>query len=156
MGLWERLIGSSSAQERAPRHLLSELTALYREEVRLAQQLRAHADHAPHHAGSQLLRTAAEEQDRLVGLLRDAMVARGGQENDETGPIKGGKNHWTRVVHDLEDNTALLKRYTEQAIYWDPDLPDVVTVLRTLEHGKNRINAFLRDAALRADPHALD
>ena len=156
MGFWERLIGSGSAQERAPRHLLSELIAIYREEVRLARQLRDHADHAPHHAGRQMLRTAAEEQDRLVRLLRDAIVARGEQENDEPGSIKGGKNHWARVVHDLEDNTALLKRYTEQAIYWDPDLPDVVTLLRTLEHGKSRINAVLRDAALRADPHALD
>ena len=98
----------------------------------------------------------AEEQDRLVQLLHDKIVALGGEVSDNVGSLKGGKNYWARVVHDLEDNQALRQRYNEQGIYWDPDFPDVVVLYRTLEHEKARLNALLRDLALRADPHALD
>ena len=156
MGLWERLIGSGPAEENDGRRVLPELLASYGEEVRLAQQIREHADRAPHQAGAQGLRAVAEEQDRLAQLLHDEIVALGGEISDQVAPTREGKNHWARVVRDLEENQALGRHYNEQAIYWDPDLPAVVTLYRTLEKGKNRTNTLLRDIALRADPHALD
>ncbi len=69
---------------------------------------------------------------------------------------KEGQNHWSRVVHDLEDSKALTQKYNEQAIYWDPDVPDAAEFFSTLKRDKQRLNALLRDIALRADPHALD
>jgi hypothetical protein len=156
MGLWERLIGSGPAQETEAQRLLPELLASYREEVRLARQIRAHADRAPHQAGSQMLRAVAEEQDRLVQLLHDKITALGGTAGGDGGLVKEGKNHWARVVQDLKDNQALERHYNELAIYEDSNSPDVVTLLRTLQQGKSRLNALLRDIALRADPHAVD
>ncbi len=156
MGLWERLIGAGPAEEKDARHVLPELLTSYGAEVRLARQIREHADQAPHQAGAQALRALAQEQDRLAQLLHDEIVALGGEISDQVAPTRGGKNHWARVVHDLEESQALGRHYNEQAIAWDPELPDVVTLYRTLEQGKNRINALLRDIALRADPHALD
>jgi hypothetical protein len=156
MGFWQRLIGAEPGEEKDHQRLLPELLAFYREEARLARQIREHADLAPHQAGAQGLRAAAEEQDRAIQLLHDQIVALGGEVNGNIGPTKGGKNHWARVVHDLEDNQALRQRYNEQASYWDPDFPDVVALYHTLEHEKARLNALLRDIALRADPHALD
>jgi hypothetical protein len=156
MGLWERLIGTGPVEEKDARSVLPELLASHREEVRLARQIREHADHAPHQIGAQQLRAVAEEQDRLAQLLRDKIVALGGEVSDHIAPLRGGKNHWARVTRDLEDNQALRRHYNEQAIHWDPDLPDVVELYRTLGQGKTRIIAVLRDIALRADPHALD
>jgi hypothetical protein len=156
MGFWERLIGVGPSEGKDSRRLLPELLANYHEEVRLARQIREHADLAPNQAGAQTLRMAADEQDRIVQLLHDKVVAVGGEVNGAIGPTKGGKNHWARVVHDLEDNQALRQRYNEQARHWDPDFPDIVTLLRALEQEKTRLNALLRDIALRADPHALD
>jgi hypothetical protein len=156
MGLWERLIGAGPVEEQDTRRVLPELLASYGEEVRLARQIREHADHAPHQAGAQGLRAIAEEQDRLAQLLRDKIVALGEKVSDQLAPTRGGKNHWARVVRDLEENQVLARHYNEQAIHWEPDLPDVVALYRTLEQEKNHINALLRDIALRADPHALD
>lgn len=156
MGLWERLIGTGPAQEKDARSVLPELLASYREEARLVRQIREHADQAPHQIGAQRLRVVAEEQDRLAHLLRDKIVALGGEVSEPSAPIRGGKNHWARVTRDLEDTQALRRHYNEQAIHRDPDLPEVVALYRTLEQGKNRITALLRDIALRADPHALD
>jgi len=156
MGLWERLIGTGPAKENDARSVLPELLASYREEARLTRQIREHADHAPHQIGAQRLRVVAEEQDRLAHLLRDKIVALGGEVSEQIAALRGGKNHWARVTRDLEDTQALRRHYNEQAIHWDPDLPEVVALYRTLEQGKNRIAALLRDIALRADPHALD
>ncbi|MGH7962164.1 MAG: hypothetical protein ACRERD_10130 [Candidatus Binatia bacterium] len=156
MGLWECLIGSGPAQGKEASRLLPELLASYREEARLARQIRNHAEHAPNQAGTQLLQAVAEEQDQLVQLLRDKIIALGGEAVNDAGPSKGGKNHWTRVVHDIEENRVLERRYLEQATYWDPDFPDTTALFRTLEREKGRLNALLHDIALRADPHALD
>jgi len=156
MGFWERLIGAGPAEEKDPRRLLPELLVSYREECRLAQQIREHANSAPHQSGTQKLRAIAEEQDRVVQLLRDKLVTLNGEMQDSIGPIKEGKNYWSRVGHDLEDSQALRQRYNEQAIYWEPDFPEIVALYRTLEYEKSRINNLLRDVAIRADPHALD
>jgi len=156
MGLWDRLIGTGPVEKNDARSVLPELLASYGEEVRLARQIREHADHVPHQVGTQQLRAVAEEQDRLAQLLGDKIVALGGEVSDHIASLRGGKNHWARVTRDLEENQALRRHYNEQAIRWDPDLPDVVVLYRTLEQGKTRIIARLRDIALRADPHALD
>jgi len=158
MGFWQRLFAGEPLEVHNPERLLPQLLASYQEEVRLAQQLRAHADQAPHQAGAQGLRAAAEEQERLVSWLRDEIVAQGGEGNDNAGSIsiKEGKNHWARVVHDMQDNLALERRYNEQAIRYDPALPEVAALFRTLAREKGQISALLRDIASLADPHALD
>lgn len=156
MGFWERLIGSESVSERESKDLLNELLASYREEARLARQIRAHAERSPHQAGLQRLQAVAEEQDRVVQLLYDKIIALGGTPVDETGIVKEGKNHWTRVVHDLEDNHTLERYYNEQVRYWDPDLPEAASFFLTLQKEKSRLNAILRDIVIRADPHALN
>ncbi len=156
MGFWERLIGSDSAPGKDTRELVSELALSCTEEQGLARQLRAHAERAPHHAGAEQLRAVAEQQDRVVQLLQEALRARGEAATAELQPAKGGQNHWARVVHDLTDNQALMKRYGEQLAYWDPDVPDAAQLFGALERDKSRIGAALRDIALRADPHALN
>ena len=105
----------------------------------------------------------AAHQDHVVELLHNAITSHDetklqaqGDESSALPPPKNGKNHWARMVHDLEDNQILMKRYGEQGMYWDPELPDAVALFRSLEQEKSRIGAQLRDIALRADSHALD
>ena len=162
MGFWQRLIGSESEQDRDPQEFLDELAACYRQEQSLARQLRDHAERAPHQAGADQLEAVAADQDQIAQALQGALIARSqevsqaSQANTDAHPPKSGPNHWTRVVHDLEDNQALMKRYGEQVAYWDPALPDAVALFRSLEQGKSRLGALLRDIALRADSHAID
>ena len=122
----------------------------------LAKQMHAHSELSPHQAGADQLRAAAQEQERIATYLQDKIFELGGecQESDTT--PKEGQNHWARVVHDLADSQALTQKYNEQAIYWDPDVPDAAVFFLTLEGDKQRLNAVLRDLAVRADPHAID
>jgi hypothetical protein len=154
MGLWDRLIGSPATQEK--RQLLPDLLASYQAETHLANQVREHAAHAPHQAGAHMLHTIAAQQDQVVQLLREKLTTLGGTANEATEPLKTGKNHWARVVHDLEDNQALERHYLERVAAWEPDFPEAVALYRRLAQEKAQLNALLRDVALRADPHALD
>ena len=163
MGFWERLIGSESGQNKDTQELLQELVVSHDEEQGLARQIRNHAERSPHQSGEQQLQSVAAHQDRVIELLHNAITAQGETiqqaQDDESAalpPPKSGKNHWARVVHDLDDNEVLMKRYGERGIYWDPDLPDAASLFRSLQEEKSRIGAQLRDIALRADSHALD
>lgn len=156
MGFWQRFVGSEEPQHKDPQQLVPALVTSYRAEKQLARQILAHAELAPHQAGTDQLRTAAKEQERIAKRIQDKIAQLEGEWSEEEAAPKEGQNHWSRVVHDLEDSQALTQRYNEQAIYWDPDLPEATQFFLSLEKDKRRLNAFLRDIALRADPHAVD
>ena len=156
MGFWERLVGSEQPQHKDQSLLLPELLDNYKAEIELAKQIQAHAELSPHQAGADQLHAAAQEQNRIITLLQDKIVELGGECQESDTPPKEGQNHWARVVHDLEDSQALTRKYNEEAIYWDPDVPDAAVFFLTLEGDKQRLNAVLRDLAVRADPHAID
>lgn len=157
MGFWQRFVGSEEPQHKDPQQLVPTLVTSCRAETQLTRQILAHAELAPHQAGRDQLHAAAQEQERITQRIQDKIAELEGEwgEAEEASP-KGGHNHWSRVVHDLEDSQALTQQYNEQAIYWDPDLPDATRFFLSLEKDKQRLNAFLRDIALRADPHAVD
>ncbi len=156
MGFWQRFVGSEEPQHKDPHQLLPVLVMSYRAEKQLAQQILAHAELSPHQSGTDQLHTAAKEQERITKRIQDKIVELEGECSAEEAAPKGGHNHWSRVIHDLEDGQALAQRYNEQAISWDPDLPEATQFFLSLEKDKRRLNAFLRDIALRADPHAVD
>lgn len=156
MGFWQWLAGSEEPQHKDPDLLVPELVSDHRAESHLVRQLRAHAELSPHQAGKDQLRAAADEQKAITQRLSDKVAELGGECVEEDMPPTTGRNHWDRVVQDLEESQALAQRYNEQAIFWDPDLPDATQFFLALERDKKRLNAFLRDVALRADPHAID
>ena len=156
MGFWQRLVGSEEPRHKDPQQLLPVLVMSYRAEKQLARQILAHAELSPHLAGTDQLRTAAQEQERITQRIQDKIAELEGECRAEDAAPKGGRNHWARVVHDLEESQALAQRYNEQAIYWDPDIPEATQFFLSLEKDKYRLNTFLRDIALRADPHAAD
>ncbi len=158
MGFWQRFVGSEEPQHKDPQQLVPILVTSYRAEKQLTQQILAHAELAPHQAGRDTLRIAAQEQERIAQRIQDKIVELEGKWSGEAAEAapKEGHNHWSRVVRDLEDSQTLTQQYNEQAIYWDPDLPGATQFFLSLEKDKQRLNAFLRDIALRADPHAVN
>lgn len=157
MSFWQWLAGSQEPQHKDPNLLVPELVSHHRAESGLVRQLRAHAELSPHQAGKEQLRAAADEQHAIAQRISEKVAELGGECSEEENVTpKTGRNHWDRVVQDLEESQALTQRYNEQAIYWDPDLPDATQFFLALERDKKRLNALLRDIALRADPHAID
>jgi len=156
MSFWQKLLGSEQPQHKDPGLLLPELLKNYRAEKQLQKQILAHADSSPNPSSGEQLRTAAEEQEKIAERLEGKISDLGGTYEEGKSVPKGGRNHWERVVRDLEASQRLTQRYNEQAIYWDPDIPEVTTFFLSLEKDKHVLNAFLRDIALRADPHAIN
>ena len=154
MALWKRIFGGEG--DSRERNLLADLLTDYREEVRLAHQVRNHAEKVPYPAVGETLKGIAAEQERHARLLQEKILSLDGQVGEMEGEIKGGKNSWARLTYDLQDCKALEKRYIEQVMRWDPEEPEVVELLRTLERKTAGQCALLRDLALRSDPHALD
>ena len=156
MSFWQKLLGSEQPQHKDPGLLLPELLKNYRAEKQLQKQILAHADISPNPSSNEQLRTAAGEQEKIAGRLEDKISDLGGTCEEEKSVPKGGRNHWERVVSDLEASQRLTQRYNEQAIFWDPDIPEATIFFLSLERDKHVLNAFLRDIALRADPHAIN
>lgn len=154
MALWKRIFGGEGDGGKAG--LLADLLTDYQEEVRLARQIRDHAEKAPYPSMGEALKSVAAEHERHAQLLQEKIFSLGGQAGEGVGEVRGGKNSWARLNQDLQDCKVLEKRYIEQAIRWDPERPDVVELFRTLEEETARQCALLRDLALRSDPHALD
>ena len=154
MVLWKRIFGGEGDSRKAD--LLADLLTDYQEEAHLARQVRDHAEKAPYPVVGEALKGIAAEQERHAQLLQEKILSLGGQVGEVVEEVKRGRNAWARLTHDLQDCKALEKRYIEQAIRWDPDMPDVVELLRTLERETAGQCALLRDLALRSDPHALD
>jgi len=154
MALWKRIFGGEG--DSRGRSLLADLLSDYREEIRLARQVRNHAEKVPYPSVGETLKGIAGEQERHARLLQEKILSLGGQVSEMESEIKRGKNSWTRLIHDLQDCKVLEKRYIEQVMRWDPEEPDVVKLLRTLERETVGQCALLRDLALRSDPHALD
>lgn len=152
MALWKRIFGGEGGKA----GLLADLITDYQEEARLARQIRDHAEKAPYLYICEAHKSVAAEHERHAQLLQEKILSLGGQAGEVVGEVKGGKNSWARLTHDLQDCKALEKRYIEQAVRWDPERPDVVELFRTLEGETARQCALLRDLALRSDPHALD
>ena len=153
MALWKRIFGGKGGGEVG---LLADLLTDYREEIRLTRQIRDHAEKAPYPTLGETLKDMAAEYERHARLLQEKILSLGGQVDEAVDEIKGGENSWARLTQDLQDCKALERRYIEQAIRLDPEMPDIVELLRTLERETAGQCARLRDLALRSDPHALD
>ena len=152
MGLLKRLFSSEKA--RLEDEILSGLLIDYHEELALAQQLRAHASAAPYPHGTEHLGRLAALAEKQAESLRTWIHRYGGTVAPVAGTPRGGRNHWARLVTDLDAVRAAGKRYLEQAIRFENSDPALGKALRDLEHEEQQHRVWIQDLVARADPHA--
>lgn len=145
-----------SEEKRATEDILRDLLEDYNAEIRLAQQLRRHADEAPYAQAAERLREIADLDSARAERLCTEIERLGGSVSPPETTPRGGKNHWSRLVADLEDTRAASKRYLEQAIRWDIVRPEISELLRGLEREEQQLRLRLQDLIARSDPHALN
>jgi hypothetical protein len=145
-----------SQRLRLEQEVLLGLVEDYNAELQLAQQLRAHADDAPYTGAAERLRQIAGIEEEQAERLRAEIVHLGGFVSPPTTTPRGGRNHWARLVHDLDDDRAAGRRYLEQAIRWERTHPDLAQFLRSLESEEQAHRAWLQDLIARSDPQALN
>lgn len=121
----------------------------------LAEQLDAHAEQAPYPQVSERLRAIADEKRSMVNLLKqingDAQEPSRGALNR---PPVTGKNHWERLIRDLEAQRALdelLARHQARLVQHVPGTADLFDRIKTIHETHRR--ALLKMVAV-ADPQA--
>ena len=151
--LWKRPSGRHGRHKRLD--LVTALKEDYQDLLRLAQQVRVHADMAPYPAVSERLNQIAVEKEASAGSLREKIFGFGAMVNDETGlDLFKGKNHWDRMVRDLEDQRNLEDLLRDDMIFLDQGSTEVNELLgKIVASEATHRNAF-QDLLAKADPQA--
>ena len=154
MRLWARV--RTLAGGPTPR-LLGDFKIAYLEELRLAHQLRMHAERVPYPNISAVLLGLARGQDEHAALVRKRVADLGGTlDAGQVGAPHEGRNYWTRLTHDLADLRAQGLRYLELAQHWDTEDGDSATLCTSLAHEESAACRVISDLITRSDPHAAD
>lgn len=130
------------------------LTAGYNDLRRLTEQIKVHAERAPYPHVTARLRQMASEKERLAAALREKILGMGGALKEPVTALKSGKNHWERMVQDLEDQKSLEAFLLEQATLLADESPEIGDLLSRIAADQSPHREILLDLIARADPQA--
>ena len=154
MGLWQRMRELGGG---AKRRILVDLADAHREELRVALQLRVHAERAPYPDHAATLLGLAEREDAHAAAVRQHIEHLGAvPSSGEPGAPRGGHNYWQRLTFDLEDIRAKSSRYRELSLRWDVDDAETAALFDRLAHEDAALGRVISDLITRSDPHAED
>ncbi len=160
MGIWNRVrsifrASSKRNRDREPLDVIGTLIDDYHGLRRLARQIEAHAESAPYPYITELLKQIALEKDEKAGLLRERIITLGGQPKEVELDLHSGKNHWARMVKNIEDEKELENRFLDDALRLGSEAPEISDLLRQLVAGKAFHREALQDLVVKADPQAF-
>ena len=130
------------------------LRADYHDLRRLVEQIAIHAERAPYPHVAQRLRQIAYEKQKSATLLKEKILSLGYESEGAQPIIKSGKNHWERMVQDLEDQRTLENSFLEQAVRLADEVPEISDLLRRVVAAQLPHKDILVDLVVRADPQA--
>jgi hypothetical protein len=130
------------------------LTTGYNDLWRLTEQIKVHAERAPYPHVAARLRQMAAEKERLTAALREKILGMGGVLKEPRAALKPGKNHWERMVQDLEDQKSLEAFLLEHATLLADEAPEVGDLLSRVAADQSPHREILLDLIARADPQA--
>jgi len=154
VGLWQRVRELGGG---AQRRILTDLAHAYREYLRVAQQLRVHAERVPYPADAAALLGLAERESAHAAAVRQHIERLGAvAPSGDPGAPRGGHNYWERLTVDLEDLRAKSKRYRELALHWDVEDAETAALFDRLANEGAALCRVVSDLITRSDPHAED
>lgn len=130
------------------------LRADYHDLRRLAEQIAIHAERAPYPHIAQRLRQIASEKQKGATILKEKVLSLKGGLEESPPVLKSGKNHWKRMVQDLEDQKTLENSFSEQAVRLADEVPAISDLLRRVIAAQSPHKDILLDLVARADPQA--
>lgn len=133
--------------------LATELRTSYRDLLRLAEQIESHAEKAPYPHVAEILRQIAREKNASANTLKEKVAALQQMESPHAA-IKAGKNHWERMVQDLEDQKACEENFLQLAGLIAEEHPEISHLLREIVSAQAPHKEKLLDLVARADPQA--
>lgn len=130
------------------------LKADYHDLRRLAEQISNHAEKAPYPHVTQRLRQIASEKRNSTSILKEKLLSLGGGLEEFPLDLKSGKNHWERMVQDLQDQKALETSFFERTMRLADEAPEISDFLRKVVDAQLPHKEALLDLVARADPQA--
>jgi hypothetical protein len=148
-------LGPGAEKNGLSRDPATALKKVYLAQLRLAQQIKAHAELAPYPHVTQQLNHIAAEKLRSCELLRDALSKLGSYIGDEApGETYSGGNHWERMARDVRDQWALeqiLSDLSGLLVHGAPEESEFLSRMLVAEKAHREV---LTELLMRADPQA--
>ncbi len=149
---------NQSPKGRAPRKRIDSVTTLvedYQDLRRLARQVRAHAEIAPYaYVNQRLSQIALEKEDSASRLKEKILYLRGQVIEDPVNDFHTGKNHWGRLLQDIEDQKELEDRLVEDVIFVEQESHEIGDLLREIAAKEAAHRGAFKDLLAKADPQA--
>ena len=126
----------------------------YRRLCALARQLEIHAEKAPYPQVAARLRQMAAEKRASADRLRQSVLKFGTTLEETPCEVRSARNHWERVVQDLQDQKNLETKLFDQATLLAEETPELAELLRDIAASQHPHTDTLLDLVARADPQA--
>lgn len=130
------------------------LLLVYQQNSRLAEQIKSHAELAPYPQVAERLRQIADEKRDIGNRLRKIMEDSHGSIREPAQPLAVGKNHWQRLIHDLEDQRKLDDLVTQYEFTLIPQIPGGSQLFDDIKRTHDRHRQSLIRLVAVADPQA--
>ncbi len=151
---FEELLLPERTSKDGVREPVDVLQLIYQRLSQLAQQIDSHAELAPYPQVAARLRQIAVEKQDMGNRLKKIIENMHGSITEGTQSVATGKNHWQRLIRDLEDQKALddlLFRYELMLTRQVPELSEFLRELKTTHETHGRL---LTQLIAVADPQA--
>ncbi len=129
------------------------LREIFRDLSYLAEQIHTHAEMAPYPNIAQQLRQIAMEKRETVNTMKEKISGLLVPDESQLN-LRSGKNHWERMVQDLEDQKTLENKIVIQAASLADEAPELSDLLKGIKAGQLSHKDTLLDLVVRADPQA--
>jgi hypothetical protein len=152
----EELLLPERMTENGARYLepVDGLQLIHQRISQLAEQIESHAELAPYPQVAEQLRLIAGEKRAIGNRLKEIIENLHGSIKEGSQPPATGKNHWQRLIRDLEEQKALddlLSRYETPLIRQAPDIAGFLRELKSIHEMHRR---SLTQLIAVADPQA--
>ena len=156
--MFEKLKGflgiSSEPRKNGDPREVAALRSFYHLELRLAEQIKTHAEGAPYPHVAQRLSEVAQEKAKSCEHLQIILQKLGSRADAEQQlQIKGGRNHWERLSKDVQDQAEVERKLRELTFFVD-QVPEITSVLNDMLASEVLNRNILVDLLMRADPQA--
>lgn len=144
-------VGNSQDRGADPEHALARS---YQNLLRLAAQIESHGEKAPYPHVALQLRQIAREKHEIAEMMKHRLVGAREPAAGIDAAIRSGKNHWERMVRDLEDHKSLDEELSRVADLWAERNPETTRLVREIIALQRPHKDKLLDLIVRADPQA--
>jgi rubrerythrin len=130
------------------------LLAVYQRMSRLAAQIESHAELAPYPHVAERLHQIAREEHEIANRLKRIVGTLHGSIRERSLPPATGKNHWQRLIRDLEDQRDVDNILAQYEFTLIPQIPDTADLLHQIKSTHSLHRLSLQELIAVADPQA--